>query len=207
MVRKLLSATLVVFFALAGSAVIPRLNKAEVEERAKAIVKNELPAGTQMQSQEIVSYGVEYPGSGSDNPVSSVLQAGDEFVPAEVVDARPSAEIILSEDSVIGVAVEGGKGVVSVAPKKIRKAEGAAAPKLVTGTMMTKDLNYNSVMYSSRITIESTETEGEYALTNVYCLNGTINMKINLQTGEVLIPQQKIYRSEEHTSELQSPWN
>ncbi len=193
MVRKLLSATLVVFFALAGSAVIPRLNKAEVEERAKAIVKNELPAGTQMQSQEIVSYGVEYPGSGSDNPVSSVLQAGDEFVPASTVDARPSAEIILSEDSVIGVAVEGGKGVVSVAPKKIRKAEGAAAPKLVTGTMMTKDLNYNSVMYSSRITIESTETEGEYALTNVYCLNGTINMKINLQTGEVLIPQQKIY--------------
>ena len=81
-------------------------------------------------------------------------------MPAEVVDARPSAEIILSEDSVIGVAVEGGKGVVSVAPKKIRKAEGAAAPKLVTGTMMTKDLNYNSVMYSSRITIESTETEG-----------------------------------------------
>ncbi len=193
MVRKLLSATLVVFFALAGSAVIPRLNKAEVEERAKAIVKNELPAGTQMQSQEIASHGVEYPGSGSDNPVSSVLQAGNEFVPVEVVDARPSAEIILSEDSVIGVASEGDKGIVSVAPKKIRKAEGAAAPKLVTGTMMTKDLNYNSVMYSSRITIESTETEGEYELTNVYCLNGTINMKINLQTGEVLIPQQKIY--------------
>ncbi len=77
------------FFALAGSAVLPRLNKAEIEERAKAIVKNELPAGTQMQPQEIVSSGVEYPGSGSDNPVSSVLQAGDEFVPAEVVDARP----------------------------------------------------------------------------------------------------------------------
>lgn len=197
MVRKLLSATLVVFFALAGSAVIPRLNKAEVEERAKAIVKNELPAGTQMQSQEIVSYGVEYPGSGSDNPVSSVLQAGDEFVPAEVVDARPSAEIILSEDSVIGVAVEGGKGVVSVAPKKIRKADGASVPKLVTGTMMTKDLNYKSVMYSSRITVEPTETEGVYALGNVYGLDAVIDMKIDLQTGEVLIPQQKIYQ---HTS-------
>ncbi len=194
MVRKLLSATLVVFFALAGSAVLPRLNKSEIEERAKSIVKNELPAGTQMQSQEIVSSGVEYPGLGSDNPVSSVLQAGDEFVPAEVVDARPSADVILSEDSVIGVAVEGGKGVVSVAPKKIRKADGASVPKLVTGTMMTKDLNYKSVMYSSRITVESTETEGVYALGNVYGLDAVIDMKINLQTGEVLIPQQKIYQ-------------
>ncbi|MDE7115047.1 MAG: hypothetical protein K2O56_01305, partial [Muribaculaceae bacterium] len=194
MVRKLLSATLVVFFALAGSAVIPRLNKAEVEERAKAIVKNELPAGTQMQSQEIVSSGVEYPVPGFENPVSAALPVGKEFVPANAVDAAPSAEVILSEDSVIGVAAQGEKGVVSVAPKKIRKAEGAAAPKLVTGTMMTKDLNFNSVMYSSRITVEPTETDGVYALGNVYGLGAVIDMKIDLQTGEVLIPQQKIYQ-------------
>ena len=76
MVRKLLSATLVVFFALAGSAVIPRLNKAEVEERAKAIVKNELPAGTQMQSQEIASHGVEYPDPGLSKSGLQEIKAG-----------------------------------------------------------------------------------------------------------------------------------
>ena len=63
--------------------------------------------------------------------------------------------------------------------------------------MMTKDLNYKSVMYSSGITVEPTETEGVYALGNVYGLDAVIDMKIDLQTGEVLIPQQKIYQ---HTS-------
>lgn len=194
MVRKLLSATLVVFFALAGSAVIPRLNKAEIQERAKTIVKTEMPAEAQTQPKEIVSYGVENPDQGLEKPFLATMMAGKEYVPAVAVDAHPQAEVILSEDSVKGIALPGEKGLVSIAPKKIRKVEGAAVPKLVTGNLMTKDLNFNSVMYSSRITVEPTETDGVYALGNVYGLGAVIDMKINLQTGEVLIPQQKIYQ-------------
>ncbi len=192
MVRKLLSATLVVFFALAGSAVIPRLNKAEVEERAKAIVKNELPAGTQMQSQEIVSYGVEYPDPGLSKSGLQEIKAGKDFLPAQSVDAAPAISVILSEDSVIGVAHAAVNGHVSVAPKKVRRADGGV-PKLVTGNMFTKDLNYKGVMYSSKVTIEPTETEGVYSLGNVYGLESVINMNVNQATGEVSIPQQKIY--------------
>ncbi len=194
MVRKLLSATLVVFFALAGSAVIPRLNKAEIQELAKTIVKTEMPAEAQTQPKEIVSYGVENPEQGLEKPFLATMMAGKEYVPAVAVDAHPQAEVILSEDSVKGIALPGEKGLVSIAPKKIRKVEGATVPKLVTGNLMTKDLNFNSVMYSSRITVEPTETDGVYALGNVYGLGAVIDMKINLQTGEVLIPQQKIYQ-------------
>ena len=118
----------------------------------------------------------------------SFKRAGlSEFLDFKLTDA-PAAEGL---GETIGTAVEG------TAPAKARSMATAAAtgtPQIVTGTLLSRDMNYKGVRYGFRMSLEETATEGVYDLINVYGLGDTVSMSIDAATGAVAIPRQKIYQ-------------
>lgn len=100
------------------------------------------------------------------------------------------APVISALDSVVGKAV---KGEISSEVMKPRMSYGTRAPKLVTGTFISKDINYQNVVYSYRLSVEPTDKSGVYSLSNLYGLEKSIEIKIDEMSGQVTVPVQKLY--------------
>ena len=60
------------------------------------------------------------------------------------------------------------------------------------GSLFTNDLNYQGKTYSSRITIEKSDVDNAYTITNIYGTGATINATIDETAGTVTIPCQTV---------------
>lgn len=184
MVRKLLSVTAIVALAFASFAVLPRINKAEMVEK----VANVPVPQKQMLAEESQTLPYDVPDPGLLKP--SVRQSSA-LVAQPLAVAKDARDFVSGLDTIRAIA-KSGLNLVSQAPKKVRRAEGAA-PKVKTGVFYENEVNYNGLYYTSRMTLNSTETAGVYTVTNVYNMTDTINVNINETTGEVSIPQQVLF--------------
>lgn len=190
MVRKLLSATLILMLSLAGYAAIPRSAKGSLLKSARESVSK--ASVTTLTESEKNTYGVERPDPGQNNRLLQQLLRTPELQPLAFGQSLHSQVELLEKGPGSRVAQKSATPLKSKAPVSATRA--MQAPKLVTGSLISKDVSYNGSIESYRHNLTATSTAGEYTYSNPWGMDTTVVMKINATTGEVSVPPAVIYR-------------
>ncbi len=179
--KHLLSSAAALFFITSVAAVIPRVDK----ETPQSALSESMKATPKVEMTKVADSSSEFP-----DPLLEKKKAGafveTSYESLQFVDAVAA----LGVDSVIGKAVAG--DATKIQPMRKRKVN-AAAPQLVTGTLLSKDVNFKNIISSYRLTLDETNYPDSVSLTNLYGLGAKVMMYVNKETGRVSIPRQKVY--------------
>lgn len=72
------------------------------------------------------------------------------------------------------------------------KAPRRGASQVKTGVLIANDTAKDGKVYHSMLELTATDTEGEYTLYNIFGLESTVNVSIDVESGTVTIPCQKV---------------
>lgn len=182
MIKKLLSTAAVLFFITSMAAVLPHTGRKDLQKAASEGVKKTY--SVENASAPGMSYECPDPLKSKPWLAASLSQ---NLEPLEMIDAYPSSGL----DSIMGYAKD---GLAKAVRPLFSGRKVAGVPTLVTGTIISKDLNYKGVTYGYRLELEEIENTDSVSVNNLYGLGSKVSMYVDRTTGRVSIPRQKVYQ-------------
>lgn len=190
MVKRLLSVTLILLVSFVAFANSPMPNKGELLKNAQQTM-SKIAVKTQVESDQSASTAIERPDPGQTNQLIQLLTSEEKMSEAKITNIGTRASEKFSAAPSKGIATVSSTPLYSKAPAAKTRA---GAPKIVTGTLISKDLRVDGSIHSLRQQLTATDETGVYTLSNCWGMDSLLTVKINTETGEVSIAPRVIYR-------------